>query len=83
MPERINIYEAKAHYSKIVTKVQETGESITICKNGKPVVDVIQHRAVGDPFDRLIIATAKFRGLTILSMDEVIPRYPNVEVVWR
>ena len=51
MPERINIYEAKAHFSKIVTKVQETGESITICKNGKPVVDVIQHRAVGDPLE--------------------------------
>ena len=49
MAEKINIYEVKAHLSKIIRKVQETGEVITICKNGKPVVDLVQHRPAGDP----------------------------------
>ena len=36
----------------------------------------------GDPFDRLIIATAMREKLTILTDDEKIIRYPNVKVVW-
>ena len=49
MKERVNIYDAKAHLSKIINRVQETGESVTICKNGKPVVDLIRHPLERDP----------------------------------
>ncbi len=49
MPKKVNIYEVKAHLSKIITKVHETGESIIICNNGKPVVDLIRHRPAMDP----------------------------------
>ena len=35
-----------------------------------------------DPFDRIIIATAKLNGMSILSRDQIIPQYPEVKVVW-
>ena len=35
-----------------------------------------------DPFDRLLVATALENGLTILTSDEAIARYP-VSVLWR
>jgi PIN domain nuclease of toxin-antitoxin system len=34
-----------------------------------------------DPFDRLLVATAKADGLTILTKDENIPKY-DVLTVW-
>ncbi|GDX78342.1 twitching motility protein PilT [Deltaproteobacteria bacterium] len=35
-----------------------------------------------DPFDRLLIAQALADGLTIVTADEVIPRYPGVTTIW-
>jgi len=36
----------------------------------------------GDPFDRLIMATAMDEGLSLLTDDEKIPLYPEIKVVW-
>jgi len=44
MDKRINIYEAKTHLSELIKQVQETGEPYTICKNNKPVVDIVVHK---------------------------------------
>ena len=46
MEKRINIYEAKTHLSELIKQVQETGEPYTICKNNKPVVDIVVHKEV-------------------------------------
>lgn len=35
-----------------------------------------------DPFDRLIIATALEKQLTILTSDKTISRYPGVKTLW-
>ncbi|MBQ7436714.1 MAG: type II toxin-antitoxin system VapC family toxin [Oscillospiraceae bacterium] len=35
-----------------------------------------------DPFDRLLIAQAIFRDMTLITKDERIPQYPNVRVLW-
>ena len=35
-----------------------------------------------DPFDRIIIAQARFEKLTILSKDENFPQYQQVQVLW-
>lgn len=35
-----------------------------------------------DPFDRLLIATARQHSLAIITSDENIPRYPGVKTVW-
>ncbi len=43
MKKKVNIYEAKTNFSEIVRKVCETGESFTVCKNNKPVVDIVVH----------------------------------------
>lgn len=37
----MNIYEAKTQLSKIVQAVEEKGESMTLCRNGKPVADLL------------------------------------------
>ena len=43
-------------------------------RRGKPIF----HR---DPFDRILIAQAAAEGLTLLSADETIRRYP-INVLW-
>ena len=43
MDKRVNIYEAKTHLSELINQVRETGEPYTICKNNKPVVDIVVH----------------------------------------
>lgn len=35
-----------------------------------------------DPFDRIIIAQAKFESLTIISKDENFPRYDHIKLIW-
>ena len=35
-----------------------------------------------DPFDRLLIATAQARSLTLLTPDSVIHRYPDLKCLW-
>lgn len=69
-----------------------TAELLAICERAGirtlPIsaeyFDVIQELPLihGDPFDRLIIATAMREKLAILTDDEKIIRYPNVKVVW-
>lgn len=53
MKNRVNIYEAKTHLSELINKVCETGKPYTICKNNKPVVDVVVHKEVPKEFDPL------------------------------
>lgn len=35
-----------------------------------------------DPFDKLILAQAKFERLTIISKDENFPKYAHIKVIW-
>lgn len=35
-----------------------------------------------DPFDRILIAICQANKRTLLSKDSVIPKYPNITVVW-
>lgn len=35
-----------------------------------------------DPFDRIIVALAQARGLTVLTFDENIRKYPGVTTLW-
>jgi len=37
---KYNIHEAKTHFSKLVAAV-EAGETVTICRNGRPVAEVV------------------------------------------
>ena len=54
--KRVNNYEAKTHLSQIVTQVEETAEAYVLCRNGKPVADIVPHQSrVGaiEPLDEL------------------------------
>lgn len=35
-----------------------------------------------DPFDRVLIATAHLRPMVILTSDQIIPTYPNINTLW-
>ena len=53
--------------------------STSLLKNSRSTCDV-PSRPV-DPFDRLIVATAQAKGLTIITRDLTIPKYP-VKTLW-
>jgi prevent-host-death family protein len=40
----VNIHEAKTRFSALLAEIEEHGAEILICRNGKPVADLIPHR---------------------------------------
>lgn len=40
MAEAVNIYDAKTHFSQLVSRV-EAGEEITLARNGRPVARIV------------------------------------------
>ena len=61
----MNLYEAKTTLSRLVNEVCATRSPVTICKNGKPVVDLTVHQG-SDPDDPLkqdpLLRGARFLG---------------------
>lgn len=45
----VSTYEAKAHLSKLIAEVERTGKPVTICRNRRPVVDLVLHREAQNP----------------------------------
>ena len=43
---KVNIHEAKTHFSKLVAAV-EAGEKVVICRNGEPVIECVPARPLG------------------------------------
>ena len=52
MPVNVNIHEAKTHLSRLLERVAN-GEHVVISKAGKPVADLVPHRAVDVAFGGL------------------------------
>lgn len=40
----VNVHQAKTHLSSLLAQLEESGEAILICRNGKPVADLVAHR---------------------------------------
>lgn len=40
----LNIHEAKTRLSAILADVEKTGEAFLICRNGKPIAELIPHK---------------------------------------
>lgn len=76
----------KLELNKTTAELQELCESagITLLSIDAKYFDTIQQLPLihGDPFDRLIIATAKEEGLAIVTDDEKIRLYSEIETVW-
>ncbi len=61
--ETVTTYEAKAHLSKLIMKVLATGEPVVVCRNRKPVVDIVPHVTVTDSLvQNPKLAGARFHG---------------------
>jgi len=39
----LNVHEAKTRLSAVLAEVSEKGETYVICRNGKPVADLVPH----------------------------------------
>jgi prevent-host-death family protein len=64
---KLDIHEAKTHFSKLVAAV-EAGEKVVICRNGEPVVDCVPARPAGPfPFGAWGELTPGGRGLAHLA----------------
>lgn len=57
--------------------VEEIPVTSTICLSAVALPPL--HK---DPFDRIIVATAQKRHLTILTSDRIIPTYPDTTTLW-
>ena len=42
--KRVNVHEAKTHFSSLLAKLESDSQTIVICRNGKPVADLVPHR---------------------------------------
>ena len=42
--KHVNVHVAKTKLSAILAKV-EAGEAFTVCRNGKPVADIVPHKS--------------------------------------
>lgn len=58
----VNLHEAKSRLSELVKAVEERGETVTICRNGRPVAELSsakprrKSRLVGDSSLRVTLA---------------------------
>ncbi len=46
----VNIHEAKNRFSELLAEIEQSGSKIRICRNGKPVADLVSCK----PCNRLI-----------------------------
>jgi antitoxin (DNA-binding transcriptional repressor) of toxin-antitoxin stability system len=52
MSAMTSVYEAKAHFSRLIEDVLRTGKPVVICRNRKPVVDLTPHVVNEDPLQQ-------------------------------
>ncbi|MEY2507556.1 MAG: Antitoxin Phd YefM, type toxin-antitoxin system [Verrucomicrobiota bacterium] len=41
----VNVHEAKTGFSGLLAEIERKGSRIVICRNGKPVADLVPHEA--------------------------------------
>jgi prevent-host-death family protein len=60
---RVNVHEAKTRLSALLSTVEEGGETVVICRNGKPVAELSRVRTEVDPL-RLhpVLSLVEFHG---------------------
>ena len=40
----VNVHDAKTNFSKLLGQVEENGDRVVICRNGKPIADLVPHK---------------------------------------
>ncbi|MFC1892038.1 type II toxin-antitoxin system Phd/YefM family antitoxin [Thermodesulfobacteriota bacterium] len=69
MSEKINVHEAKTHFSKLLARVGN-GEEIIIAKAGKPVAKLIP---AGEKLTRRVAGSAKGKIIIASDFDAPLP----------
>lgn len=41
--KKLNVHEAKTRLSALLAEIEDKGERFLICRNGKPVADLVPH----------------------------------------
>ena len=68
----VNMHEAKSSLSQLVQAVEERGEEVVLCRNGRPVARLVPHaREAVDHFRR----DARLPG--VILEDQVAPLPPE------
>ena len=70
--KKLNVHEAKTHLSSVLADVEHKGETFLICRNGKPIADLIPHAAVNrlTPHDVLRRIRLHYDPTEPLTVDE-------------
>ena len=42
--QTLNVHQAKTTLSAVLARIEQTGETFLICRNGKPVAELVPHR---------------------------------------
>ena len=68
----VNIHEAKTTLSALLAKVEKSGERIFICRNGKPVADLVPHERRNrlTPHPTMSNIKIKYDPIEPLALDE-------------
>jgi len=40
----VNVHDAKTRLSGLLAEIEKTGKRVVICRNGKPVADLVPHQ---------------------------------------
>ncbi|MEW6358329.1 MAG: type II toxin-antitoxin system Phd/YefM family antitoxin [Planctomycetota bacterium] len=68
---RVNTHEAKTKLSKLLAKIEQQRETVVICRNGKPVAELIPWKTAKDPLRQdAKLRKVKFREDAALPLDE-------------
>ena len=79
---QVSAAEFKAKCLRIIKEMQDTGESVTVTRRGRPVEPAIALDSVrlpgefhADPADRFLIATARHWTAALVTADAAILEY--------
>lgn len=69
----VNTHEAKTHLSRLLNEIEEHHQKIRICRNGKPIADIVPIKLVKNPLKQnkaLMNITMTYDPSLPLSEDE-------------
>ena len=75
----INMHEAKTRLSALVKAVEENGETIILCRNGKEVAEIVRRCPEPKPFKRNLTPDPSLRVTFAPGYD---PTEPLTEDEW-
>ncbi len=57
----LNVHEAKTHLSAVLAEIEERGEVFLICRNGRPIADLIPHKKRNRLLPHRVMSQIKIR----------------------